>query len=98
MSTSKQVFDEYGNEWWYNEEGHLHREDGPAARLNGFGGESWHLNGKYHRVGGPAVTYENGETVWYLHDKYYHDPAEYCDVAGITGRDKTLFLLKYSKL
>ena len=47
----------YTNEYskrYYNAEGQLHRESGPAQEY-GDGGKCWYLNGKYHREDGPAV-------------------------------------------
>ena len=43
--------DEYGNEKYYNAEGKLHREDGPAKEYAN-GSKSWYLNGKnvYEKV------------------------------------------------
>ena len=32
------------------------------------GTREWHLNGKLHRVDGPAVEYANGEREWYLNN------------------------------
>lgn len=39
---------------WRDENGHLHREDGPAVKYPG-GGECWYKRGKYHRLNGPAT-------------------------------------------
>jgi hypothetical protein len=33
------------------------------------GHREWHLNGQYHRVGGPAVIYPNGSQWWLLHGR-----------------------------
>ena len=53
---------------YYNAEGKLHREDGPA-REYADGSKSWYLNGKRHREDGPAVECVNGDKFWYLNDK-----------------------------
>lgn len=51
---------------YYNENGRLHREDGPAIEYNN-GSEAWLKNGLYHRIGGPAVTSTVGGAI----TKYY---------------------------
>jgi hypothetical protein len=33
------------------------------------GDKSWYLNGKFHRLDGPAIEYYNGNKVWYLNNK-----------------------------
>lgn len=49
---------------WQNENGELHRLDGPA-KINANGTKEWFVNGKRHREGGPAcVGLHNGER-WY---------------------------------
>lgn len=51
---------------WYNEDGQLHRENGPASQSFYPDGrirfEEWHLNGVLTRADGPAITwwYPNG--------------------------------------
>lgn len=49
MDVIKEIHDE-GTKWqkilWYNEEGDLHREDGPAVELALFGKKEWWVNGK----------------------------------------------------
>lgn len=48
------VIDKWGNKIWRNSLGQLHREDGPAIEYaNGF--KTWYLNGKRHRLNGPAI-------------------------------------------
>jgi len=34
-------------------------------------GEWWKLNGKYHRVDGPAVIWSDGTSEWHLHGQYH---------------------------
>lgn len=46
-----------GTKFYYNDEGHLHREDGPA-RICCNGHTSWWINGNKHRLDGPAVIHE----------------------------------------
>ena len=59
-------FDEYLvlNEY-RNDNGNLHREDGPAAVWRD-GSAQWWIDGKRHRLDGPAVVQVNGINYWYL--------------------------------
>lgn len=48
-----------------NENGELHRVDGPAVeRPNGY--RAWWLNGELHRVDGPAIEYADGTRAWWV--------------------------------
>ena len=68
MKTYKVVIDDNNTISWYNEEGELHREGGPAVeRANGS--KKWYLNNQLHRENGPAVEEANGTKHWYLNDK-----------------------------
>jgi hypothetical protein len=64
-----------------NENGELHRVDGPAVeRPNGY--RAWWLNGELHRVDGPAIEYADGTRAWYLNGEPHRvdGPAiEYAD-------------------
>ena len=35
------------------------------------GTKEWRLNGRFHRVDGPAIEYTDGTKVWYLNDKLH---------------------------
>lgn len=50
-----------------NNQGHLHRIDGPA-RISG-GNKEWFINGERHRVNNPAIEWSGGATEWYYNDK-----------------------------
>lgn len=56
-----------GNIHYYDDEGRLHREDGPAIVFNN-GGERWFRHGHLHREDGPAVVEPDGYMVWYQND------------------------------
>ncbi len=59
-----------------NEDGFLHREDGPAVEyLNGD--KSWWVNGKRHREDGPATQWSIGFDVWYLSDACFLTKEEF---------------------
>jgi len=53
-----------GDKVWYNSEGELHRENGPAVICPNAYTVYW-VNGKIHRLDGPAVIFYNGtEEFW----------------------------------
>ena len=49
---------------WRNENGRLHRLDGPAIEYAG-GTKDWYQNDQLHRLDGPAVEWANGNTEWW---------------------------------
>ena len=60
------------------------------------GSKEWWVNGKRHRIDGPAVEYANGNKFWYINGKRHRE-----DGPAIEGHNgKGLFYLngvKYSK-
>ena len=63
----KRIVDEDGTTRYYNDEGQLHKEDGPAIEfLNGA--KYWYINGQYHREDGPACECANGDKYWYINN------------------------------
>lgn len=67
--------------YWRNEDGQLHREDGPAVEyVNGH--KSWWVEGEKHRTDGPAIEWANGTKQWLVNGKKHRldGPAiEYAD-------------------
>lgn len=62
MSTAKRVQGMESCIFYFNEDGQLHREDGPAA-IYTSGMTVWYCTGKEHRTGGkPTYTFATGET------------------------------------
>ena len=58
--------DKYGNKFWYNSDGKLHRSDGPAVEcINGS--KSWYENGVLHRINGPAIQLYEGTERYFLY-------------------------------
>jgi len=57
---------------WYNIEGYLHRDDGPAIE-HSDGSKSWYQNNQRHRDDGPAVEYANGSKEWYQNGQCHRD-------------------------
>lgn len=54
-----------GARYWKNEDGHLHREDGPAMHYVD-GTKIWYRNGIIHRLDGPAYIDPNGKNYWVI--------------------------------
>jgi len=67
---SKCIVDEYGNTKWFNKEGKLHRNDGPALHYKD-GSSYWYVNGKCHRTDGPAIEWYNGDKEWHVNNKLH---------------------------
>jgi hypothetical protein len=57
---------------YLNEQGLLHREDGPAREYSN-GTKAWFINGKLHREDGPAVEHGNGDEEWYLNGDLFYE-------------------------
>ena len=71
MKITKEI-DDYGTIRYYNEQGQLHREDGPAVEYKN-GDKSWHINGKFHREDGPAIEWANGDKAWFLNGEQHRE-------------------------
>ena len=57
--------DKYGSKTWYNSQGEVHREDGPAfVKLSGL--KVWLIHGSWHREDGPAMEWPSGRKDWYI--------------------------------
>ena len=67
--------DRLGTRRYYNSEGKLHREDGPAVEYPS-GTVMWCQNGVLHRTDGPAVEYADGNKEWWINGVEYTE-AEY---------------------
>ena len=53
---------------WRNENGKLHRTDGPAFEDPTANAKAWYINGKLHREDGPAMEGPLGQS-WYKNGK-----------------------------
>lgn len=69
---------------WRNDEGELHREDGPAMVCEN-GSKDWYWNGKLHREDGPATECGNGYKAWFLNGQRHREDGPAIEYAnGIT--------------
>ena len=59
-----------GSAHWHNDNGDLHRTDGPAY-VGANGSKEWWINGKAHRTDGPAVEWPDGHKEWWIDDKLH---------------------------
>ena len=55
---------------YFNADGQLHRETGPAA-IWADGTKIWFQNGLRHRIDGPAIEFSNGHMEWYLNNRLH---------------------------
>jgi hypothetical protein len=54
----KHEIDEAENEFWYDDDGNYHRDNGPAIIYNSrYGNSEWQQHGKLHRLDGPAIDF-----------------------------------------
>lgn len=73
---------EWGAEW-RNEQGELHREDGPAIEWpdDAF---AWCLNNNYHRIGGPALVANGCQEWWQNGQRHNEDGPAFIGALGWT--------------
>jgi NTP pyrophosphatase (non-canonical NTP hydrolase) len=62
----------FGEAFWRNSAGDLHREDGPAS-VWGDGSKEWWVNGRRHRKDGPAIERANGDKEWWLNGLHHRN-------------------------
>jgi hypothetical protein len=61
-----------GTQQWLDENGRLHRDDGPALVLPN-GQEEWYRHGILHREDGPAVVWPDGREAWCRHGMLHRE-------------------------
>jgi hypothetical protein len=57
---------------WRNQDGELHREDGPAL-IDAYGSKFWYRNDELHREDGPAIIYADGSKRWYRNGRCHRE-------------------------
>jgi hypothetical protein len=62
--------DQYGNRYWYNSQGQLHRKDGPACEYSN-GTRAWWVADQRHREQGPAIERADGSRAWYVRGRLH---------------------------
>jgi hypothetical protein len=63
------VIDKYGAKFWYDSDGKLHRDDGPAIE-HASGAKEWFQHGNIHREDGPAGEWIDGYKEWFLNNRH----------------------------
>jgi len=65
------VIDEYGDKYWRNNAGELHRENDLPAVIWKSGYKEWWVNGKRHRENDlPVVISSTGRKEWWANGKF----------------------------
>ncbi|MFO0190304.1 MAG: hypothetical protein ACK54F_03540 [Planctomycetia bacterium] len=77
---SAPTIDEYGTKRYFNEQGQLHRTDGPAVEY-ADGTKAWYVNDKLHRTDGPAYEWADGSKSWYVNGKLHRTDGPACEYA-----------------
>ncbi len=57
---------------WYDADGQLHRDGGPAVE-HADGTTTWYQHGQLHRDDGPAVEWPDATRWWYQHGQIHRD-------------------------
>jgi hypothetical protein len=66
------VVDTFGTKRWYNDNRRFHRDDGPAVEYQHEytnGSKEWYIDGRLHRLDGPAIEWNDGDQEWYINGK-----------------------------
>jgi hypothetical protein len=73
INYNKVVFDITEDKIWTDDDGLLHRDNGPAIQMKN-GKQEWFKHGKRHRLDGPAIiykNYDNDNNKWWIEDQEY---------------------------
>ena len=77
--------------YYYNEEGLLHKTDGPAVDSES-GYAAYYINGMLHNENGPAIIYADGNTKYYTYgNRHWELDNQY--IYGLNVVSKALLLL-----
>jgi hypothetical protein len=74
-------------------------EKEPTLEIDKFGNEEWLLNGKLHRVDGPAMEWADGTKRWYQYGKRHRVDGPAVEVHGtkLWYLDSRLYSFKWWK-
>ena len=84
MESFKKVL-ENGTVEYRNNDGLLHREDGPAIEWTN-GTIFWYLNGERHREAGPAIEFAKGDKEWWINGHLHREDGPAIEYAN--GEDE----------
>ena len=82
LLTLELEIDEKGTRRYYNRDGYLHRDNGPAV-IWADGTCAWFQNGLRHCANGPAVEWTDGTKWWYLQGVRYAEPTYYTALTAL---------------
>jgi hypothetical protein len=94
---SKPFIDNIGTQIWRNDNGKLHRENGPAyISLSGY--KAWYKNGLRHREDGPAIILTDDSMAWYINGKRKLKNSSFQKAAKLSDEDMIAIVLKYGNI
>ncbi len=83
MTTTDDRFDDStlrvdgsGTHFWHDQEGRLHRTDGPAIEWTN-GDREWWVRARLHRIDGPAVERADGRCGWWINGREITDEGQF---------------------
>lgn len=93
------VTDKNGTVRWFDSDGEMHNDDGPAL-ITATGTQEWWLHGRRHRVDGPAVVIKVSNIsdplyLWYVDGKIAKSWREFQQLSGASDEDVITLTLKY---
>lgn len=72
-----------GTRRYLNDDGMLHRVDGPAVECSN-GSKMWYIDGELHREDGPAIESKNGDKYWAIDGKFHRTDGPAVELADGT--------------
>ncbi len=72
-------------------------EEGAWCILSGGSRHYW-VNGKYHRIGGPAVIYHDGRYGWNIRGYSFYSNKSYQAAAKLSDEEMLILVIKYGNI
>ena len=66
--------------------------------INKKGTKVWYVNGKLHRINGPAVEHINGSESWWVYDKRYTSNKGFQLAANLSDEEFAEVILKHGNV
>lgn len=93
MANMDNPVDKYGDQYWYDKDGKVHRDGRPAV-IYSDGTRFWFQHGKRHRTDGPAEIWPDNTGWWYLNGKRYTFD-EWYKLVDMSDEEAVMIKLKY---
>jgi hypothetical protein len=87
-----------GSECWNNKHNKYHRLGDLPAIIHRCGTKEYWVNGRGHRIGGPAVEWDDGGYSWYIRGKLCKSFKEYQKKTKLSDNEITILILKYGDI